>query len=335
MLNKLQMFALVIVIVFSGCINLDKKNEEYISKIRSTPAKQFDRYLFDRNSDLISRVQETPEFVLDYLREMDNMESYTSYELSEFEINMFNEYLSLLPENNRIIMEEKLIGIYFVKNLYGSALADYVIAEDNEIYNILVINPAVMNFTLSEWISMRENSCFINNDNRIQIDCGDKYTGLLYALLHESAHIVDYNKRITPFAEYGSFLVSNDKFDEENQFYKIIWKSYREVKKKYDKPFMSNISFYGLYGGPYIDCTEAENIYNQLIKSPFCSLYSCMSWAEDYAELVTWFYLTEVLGQPYTIKINSSDGLKSFSPLKNEQVIERFEIAKSTIEGAI
>jgi hypothetical protein len=333
MLKKIFTILIFTFLMLSGCNN-QNNNDEYKEQILNDPVKQFESYSFNNESSLIDRITDTPEFVLDYLKNMDSVDNYTSYSLSESERIMFEEYINLLPDLNRKIMEEKLIAIYFVNNLYGSALADYAVKNNKEIFNILIINPEVFKHSMTEWITYRENSCFDGNTDIISVDCGEKYTGLLYTLLHESTHLVDYNLNITPFAEYGSFLVSGKEFDSDNIFVRTIWKNYHQVKPRYNRSFMKMVTFYGLNGGPYLEISEAEKVYQKMMKSPFCSLYSSMSWAEDLAELTTWYYYTQILNQPYTISIRGEEGLISFSPLENEKVIERLKIVESTIMEA-
>lgn len=311
--------------LLNSCVS--KQNIDYLSRINEIPAKNFENYTFDPNSSIASRLKETPDLILNYLMKMDSTDNYSSYSLSEDENEMFLEYYKQLPAMNKRIMDEKLIGTYFVNNLYGSALADYVISEDLELYNILIINPETMKHTMSEWLTYRENSCFRNSNNQIEVECGEAYTGLLYVLLHESTHLVDYNLSLTPFTEYSSFKALNMKFDRSNIFYKEYWDNYSEPKIKYKKEFMKDITFYNLNDGPKLDFKNAESIYDDLLTTPFISVYSCMSWAEDLAELATWYHLTEKMSQPYTIKIIDQNGmLKRINPLDNELLQERLSV---------
>lgn len=329
--KKLLIILLVIIPLMFSCVS--KKEPDFLSHIKKTPAKNFENYTFDPNSSIVSRINETPDFILNYLMNMDNTDNYTSYSISEDEKNQFLEYYDLLPALNKKIMDEKLIGIYFVNNLYGSALADYVLSEDLELYNILIINPESMNHGISDWLSYRENSCFTNSNMQIEVECGDVYTGLLYVLLHESTHLVDYNLSITPFTEYSHFKALNNKIDKNNVFIKEYWDNYGEPKSKYKKDFMEEITFYNLNNGPKIDFGEAENIYEELLTTPYASLYSCMSWAEDFAELVTWYHFTEKLNKPYEIIIKE-DGriIKQMNPLDNKLVQERFSVVEDLYE---
>ncbi len=321
LLHLSRLFFLVFLLVFSSCRTAPDLKEQ----ILNMPAKQYTHYSFDSRSDLISRVKDPPAVLLDYLRNMDNREDYSAYTPDEKELAMLNEYLQLLPPKNLEVMQEKLAGIYFVENLIGSALADYVLDDEGCLYNILIINPETMHHSMTDWLSYRENSCYRDSRDRIQISCGSKYTGLLYTLLHESAHIVDYNMHITPYTEYTSMIGTGYSPDKNNVFILDIWKDYRTpVKEYYKESFMENISFYGLGEGAEIDFEGAQEVYDQLLTTPFISLYGTMSWAEDFAELATWHHYTEVLGETYQVILKrDSMNIREWGFLENPLVEER------------
>jgi len=60
-------------------------------------------------------------------------------------------------------------------------------------------------------------------------------------------------------------------------------------------------------------------IYANLAKTPFTSLYGSQSWAEDLAETFTWFYLQEFLGIKYEVGLYvDSKLIFTFSPTEND-----------------
>ena len=112
-----------------------------------------------------------------------------------------------------------------------------------------------------------------------------------------------------------------------NKFIKGIWADYRNQTKTYKKDFMGNITFYGLSDGPKLNKSDAEEIYNDLLETPFVSLYASQSWAEDLAELETWYHYTEILGQPFEIVLYKNNKIKKiYKPMENELVQERLSI---------
>jgi hypothetical protein len=135
------------------------------------------------------------------------------------------------------------------------------------------------------------------------VDAGEKYKGFLYALFHEGTHAVDYVKGVTPFAD-GSmprkyFPVS----PLAGGFFREAWADYGSPTPPVVIKGRENITFYGLGGGPKLPLSEALAMHRELALSPFISLYGSKSWAEDLAELAAFAFITQKLGQPYSIEL--------------------------------
>jgi hypothetical protein len=291
------------VFLLSSCIS-SESDEAAWRRMKEIPAKKYVRYSFDRRLALRERITVPPDFLLDYLEEMDGIGTYSSYDLADEEKTLVVRYLDLLPEKNIEILVDYCIGFYFVRNFLGSAMADYVIAEDDSLFYIMIINPDTMKHDMSEWMTMRELSCLKSSlgSLSLRVDCGTMYAGLLYALLHESFHIVDYVDRITPYVERHLKYLVKDKVTD-HPFTSLVWSSYDKPLSEYDFPQRERVAFYGLGGGPKLEPDDAYAVYDALSRSPFASLYGSMSWAEDFAEYATWHYYTRVLEQPYRLVV--------------------------------
>lgn len=221
------LISLIISVILSSCVS--QKQEDLFIKVKSIPAKNYSSYSFNPDSTLLSRVRDTPDFILDYLKNMDTVDYYTSYTPTSEEMDLIEEYLDLLPPLNRKIMKEKLLGIYFVSNFTGSGMADYAVDDDRNIYTLLFLNPDTLKVRINEWMDYRENTSFIeeNDEIRIEVECGNNYLALLYILLHESTHIVDYINSITPYTEWTSSQIRKEHVNMNNKFIKGIWTGYR------------------------------------------------------------------------------------------------------------
>lgn len=137
-------------------------------------------YVFDPESTLESRISVLSDFALEKLEKLDQRENYQSYTLSVSERKMFINYCELLPPENKSVIKERLVKIYFVRNFIGAGMTDFVLSPDRKVYTLLYINPAVINIGFSKWVTDRENSMLIhesNTDIRIDIDCGKKIYG--------------------------------------------------------------------------------------------------------------------------------------------------------------
>ncbi len=292
------------------------------------PVHILKNYKINFSNELIERIESVPEHVIKYLKELDEREDYENYVPADTELEIVKKSLKILPEKFHKILSEKLIGIYFIKNFMGSGYTEWVSDENKKIFFFMVLNPEVLSGNLSEALTYKENTCFEkdNSSIKLKIDCGKNYPGLCYILIHESAHVFDYIEQITPFVEPAVSELS--KADSAvHIFSTYYWQSYKIPFMKYDFELRNNISFYGLSGHPKLKISDAENIYEQLAGSPFVSLYGSKNWAEDFAEMVSFYLITEKFMQPYIIEIYDNNKIiKRFEPVKNKIVKNRFKL---------
>ena len=300
-------------------------------RIASIPAKNLKSYELKMQSHFTSRIQPAPEFVIRYLREVDGNETYSTYHPSKEEIDLIDAYLSQLPPLHKRVLQDWLIGIYLVNDFQGSGWADYVLDESDNLYAILIFNPVVLKEGISELLTRKENSCFIQDDPRlrVEIDCGKDFRGLMYILLHETSHIVDYLQGHTPYVE-EEMRELGKALQQVTPFVSGVWAGYAEPTTMYDFPFRKEVTFYGLNQGPRIRITDAMQVYEGLAKAPFVSLYGSMNWAEDFAEFITFYHLTNKLGQPYEVKLlQGNEGKLAHSPIKAKRVLERSRLVQA------
>ncbi len=57
---------------------------------------------------------------MDYITELDLKPEYKPYELDNYEVQVMKESLKLIPESYKQILNDKLIGIYFIENFWGT-----------------------------------------------------------------------------------------------------------------------------------------------------------------------------------------------------------------------
>ncbi len=260
-------------------------------------------YKFDPNSTIDSRIQVIPDSTLKLLMEFDQRNDYQPYMPTISEMKMFTEYYRIIPSLNRKIMQTSLVRIYFIKNFLGAGMADYVLSEDRKVYAILYINPQVFTTGISEWITYRENSMFIKSDDiHLNINCGKKYTALMYIMLHETSHIVDYVQPRTPFVE-PDFARIQGLSGNMTPFVEGIWDSYNVIDKKMGISENKELHPYGIFPAS-IDASSIPLFYKKLSHAPIMSANSARNWAEDFADTITFYHLTKKLNQPYIITIS-------------------------------
>lgn len=315
--RKIILFPFILLAFHCFC----SKREEL--PVLKYPAKHFENYRFNDSSSLISRVAKTPPIVIEFMKDLDGRK-YTAYVPDNDDMKIIARSLKKLPPLTKRVLKKKLLGIYFINDLWGSGFADWVIDRERNIYTFLIFNPDVLKKSLSKMITDKEQTCFIRNDKRyrIDLDCGRGNSGFLYIMLHESGHVVDYIAGISPYVEPDMVKIKGMSHGD-GLFTKGIWEGYKKAVGNYR--FMERVTFYGFGKGPKINISEAADIYRELAGSPFVSLYSTLNWAEDIVELLTFYHITEKMKRPFVISVFRDNKLVyRLEPMKNPLVRKRF-----------
>lgn len=286
---------------------------------------QFKHYDFDSSTTLMDRVQDTPNVVLDFLQVADNRPDYQNYMLSDSERVIVEENINLIPQRYKELLTESLIGIYFIEDFWGSGLTNYVVDKEDNIYTFVIINPKLLQMTLSEFYLYKEMTCFIKDDEDIhfKVNMSDDFSGILYILLHEFTHAIDYVYPITPYTS-PEILHEREAFFTSG-FIDDIWGGYDIKRDHYQIDIFDRVSYYGFNKGPLMNITYAVELYTNLEQTPFITPYATLSWAEDLAELYSIRYLVEELNCNFAIEIyDKEELLYTYEPIKREILQNRF-----------
>ncbi len=338
-MDRNLIFLIIIAVSSFTCVNCKHQaitanaateEERLVARELSRVEKQFENYEFDPDSTFVARVKEPPDFVMNYIRDMDEMK-YSSYNPSKEELNIIEEAFKYLPPVHKKILKERVLGVYFIDSFLGSGMADWVADHEKNVYCTLFFNPIIFKMNISEWLTYKEKTCFIKDSEAIDIviNGGTASSAFLGILLHESTHIVDYVKNITPFVEHATRAISVVKGQRihNKSFVEKIWKDIKLPVEDFDYSQRNEISFYGLSKGPKINISSAEDVYRQFSLTPFVSLYGSMSWSEDLAEFLTFYHLTQKLKQPYMISVLKNKRIVySYEPMKSRKVRKRFSL---------
>lgn len=314
-------------IITSCAISLCLLSCGFSSDIAKHPAKRLENYAFVPGQSIDSRIQQIPEMLLKAWRKWDGKNFYKAYTPNEDEIKIIREAIAQLPPLTKQAMKERLVGLYFISDFMGLGVTDWILDKDNNVYTYIIINSDTLKKDISELLTWKENTCFVNDDPayKIKVDVDLNKNGFLYILLHESAHAADYIFNLTPFTEpYFKKRQQRPNTSAETSFTANIWSDYNKSINEY--PFRDAVSFYGISKPPSMKISDAPSIYKELNKSPFISLYGSLSWAEDLAEFLSFYHLTKKMSAHYRINLyRSGELLYSIEPVKNELVNSRFK----------
>ncbi|MFP4527007.1 MAG: hypothetical protein ACLFQX_00540 [Candidatus Kapaibacterium sp.] len=315
-------------VFLAACENSSQPKDNAKQKLRAellaVPARNLDSFDFDPESPIAGRTA-MPQFILDYMCDIDDAPEYQAYPPTGNDGRLLAEYLDLLPPGYLPILRERLLGIYFVDGLTYSGYTDFVVDPDSDsIYCFIVLNAETLDSEMQRWVGHKENTCFRDDcEDEIRIALSDAYKGLLYILIHEASHVIDYINGITPYTEPDIATLRGWQ-GRHSEFTEGVWADYGKTIPQYEFTYHSDITFYGFRGGPKISDSNASEVYEGLAQTPFTSLYGSINWAEDFAEYMTFYHLTRQLGISYRIEVIRNDSvIYEYEPFLSPLVAER------------
>lgn len=268
----------------------------------------FSRYDHDPSTLIDSRIRSTASTVLKLFQEAGM--SPVEHTLTPSERNKVVSAIHALPPLHQVILKSHLRSINFLDSMPNTALTSTVNPEEKFKLFDITIRAAILNETVSEWLTNKEQTCFRrdSSDLNISVEAGT-LDALLYILLHEATHVIDAILRITPSYQEES---------SSTAFTKDIWKSRNSPAVEFPDSGLLGIAFRP--GGKPIPAKSANSLYTSLSKTPFLSLYGSCNWFEDLAEYVSIFHFTQKLKQPFRVLIrNQSQILYTYQPLKSKE----------------
>ena len=272
---------------------------------------------YSLRKDPSQRIQIAPESVFKSFREA-GMKP-VNHTLTPTEKEKVNHAFTLLPPLHQRILKQHLQSISFMDNMPNTALTSPVDKSGaTKMFNI-TFRASLLDEDISQWATWKENTCFkqeADSNYSVRVE-GGKMDGIIYVLLHEATHIVDVVTGITPHPEDANAIV------EPTPFTKDIWRLMNKPADPYIDSLLEQTRF---RSGKPVPISLAPDVYSQLSKTPFPSLYAMAAWSEDIAELATIYHLTNKLNQPFYIVVTKNNvELARFEPMKNALVSQRLD----------
>jgi hypothetical protein len=183
----------------------------------------------------------------------------------------------------------------------------------------ITFRASLLDENISQWATWKENTCFtpaVDSGYKVRVE-GGSMDAMIYVLMHEATHIVDIVTEITPHPAERDAIV------EPTPYTKNIWRKMNMPLEAYMDSLLEQTRF---RSGKQVPMSLAPNVYSQLSKTPFPSLYAMAAWSEDIAELATIYHLTTKLNQPFHIVVTKNNvELARFEPMKNVLVRHRLD----------
>lgn len=295
---------------------------------------QFQKLKPNLSLPLVGRVQQMPADLIEATQAFDksigivNVGPYQARAASDDELALMKSYIALLPPAHQTVFAEKLLAIYLIDNFPGAGLTDWVVDSEGHVYYYMVFNSRLFTTPLDEWLSHKEDSPFDDAAAApsLKVQTQTTYKALLYALLHEGAHVVDYERSITPYVDnLHKQLKHLDR--ESTAFTTGIWLNRKKPNAEYEYGHRSKINLYRIFPSMgLIPRAEMPALFAQLKITPFVSFYSGSTWNEHLADYVAYYHIEKKLGGAVTLQLmNQGKLMDSYAPLKtpNAQQLEK------------
>ena len=285
---------------------------------------QFQKLKPNLSLPLINRVQRMPVDLIEANQTFDksigiSSEPYQPRAATGDELALIKSYIALLPPVLQTVLADKLLGFYLVDNFPGGALTDWVVDGEGRVYYYMVFNSAQLTSSVDDWLSLKDNSPFDDSNTTlsIKVQTQTPYKALLYGLLHEGAHVLDYEQGLTPYVDTLHKYLKNLKL-ESTAFTAGVWINQKTPKAEYDFAHRSKMNFYRIFPNlKLIPRAEMPKLFAQLKQTPFVSFYSGSSWNEHLADYVAYYHIEKKLGGSITLQLlNQGKVIDSYAPLK-------------------
>ena len=342
MIRKIKPFLFLSILLVLATLNAactttpDNTLQEELTYSLAWKRAAFNRMKRQLSEPLLSRVQSMPADLMNAIKSNDSSigisssSEYTTRSATDLELDLMQAYLALLPTAHQRVMSEKLLAVYLVNDFAGAGYTDWVLDQSGNTYYYLILNTALFKQSLDDWLSYKDNSVFDGLSNsEIQVSTGTEYKALLYALLHEGAHLVDYEVGVTPYVD-DIHQQHTGRSDESSAFTRGVWISQGQPLPIYDFERRKKLNVYGIFPRRgKISGNHTVSMFQQLAQSPFGSFYSGSSWNEHLADFLTYHHIEDKLGGKVKLELlEAGHILESYSPMDTEQA----EKLKDTLE---
>jgi hypothetical protein len=216
--------------------------------------------------------------------------------------------LSGLPQGVKRLAEKKLVGICFVRDLGGSAYGESVLDSGGKtIALFLVLDTSVLNRSANAWFTWRENSPFREDPGyRIiakieESEDDNRKNAVRFILLHEFGHIISIGAGVHPDWRLPPSVSTSRNF----KFFSLAWVVNRgRYVSRFESefPLRSKIHYYRGHQTK-VSISLAKEMYDQLERTNYPTLYGSTSFYDDFAESFATYVHTVIDKRPFTITI--------------------------------
>ena len=227
--------------------------------------------------------------------------------------------LAEVPAPVKALLTDKLAGIYLLEDLGGTGYTDYI--YDNQrrpVGGFIALDVAVLQRKANQWASWKERTPFIENpDYRIEAqiehsDENNRKQAIQYLLMHELAHVISVNAGVHPpwdKWDCGRQPLSNFPFTQVSWQLQPSTTNSCALISNYDAETLKRRADVVYYFGAKIPIEQSVEVYRNLEKTSFPTLYAATRPGDDFAEAFVSYVHTQLLGKPFQINIYHQEKL--------------------------
>ena len=311
-------------LALSSCVS--NENPEFdLSLTRSHPAKLSSYWQSSNYSkkSLLKKIYAANPQVLSLLRRKPLVGNVESYRPPAKAIAWMQRSIRELPHSFLKKINSKLVGIFLVSGLKDYAITEYIIGPDEQPLGAIVfLDKKALNIKANKFATLRANSVFDlpDEDYRISVLAAkknqDSYkAGFQLIVTEQFAKVISIGATVHPPWDRNP---SKQLHPLDYSFAKIGWRL-NESEDDYQLAMESKFPMRNQIGlfhrSQKLDPRFAVGIYKSLEKYSFSTIAAVTSPSQDFAQSVTTYIHTRLLGRPYLVVLQESGRVvKRFSP---------------------
>ena len=300
----------------------EPKDQACISKAyQNHPIRKRSSWQMELGKPQMERVGPAPQALVDYLAMGNTLGGYPERPrvalLDSAFLSDVRAALAGIPVDVLDRLDRSLVGVYFVEQLGGTGLTDYVVDDQGQPAGAIIILDAgvLKRVTANAWATWKESTPFVadvmghlkikatietpENDNRIQ--------ALQYILLHEMGHVLSVGWPVHP---NWTSMPSAEPAAGRYPFFDLSWRVDLRAKRYislFDAHFpeRTKISY---YWNPQLPASAMGTVYAQWATTNFATLYAATTPGDDFAESFVSYVHTVRMGKPWSIQLRREGG---------------------------
>lgn len=261
---------------------------------------------------LVERIEPAPPGIVQYLRWDNAMNGYSQVpqraNVPAAFVAEVKAAMADLPQEVNLLFADKLAGIFLVDDLGGTGYSELVLDDaGNPVAGFIVLDAGVLQSRrANEWATWKERSPFKADpewelDARIEANAHDsRRNAIQYILLHELGHVLSIGGDIHPRWDIPPKMAGAP---EDFRFSRLAWRlDGDQYSSVFDAafPLRRDVVY---YFGAKLPADKMQEVYAQLVKTNFPSLYAATRPGDDFAESFASYVHVVMMQRPWEIVI--------------------------------